>query len=111
RVGWFDAVAARYTAALAGADALAVMLLDVLSGLDEVRICTAYEVDGTGEKLDHFPGGALLVEEGRPGYEAVPGVGAGAAGAARRCRAGGRSWTGRESRRTCRRRRGGTSTG
>ena len=40
RCGWFDAVAVRYTAALGGADELAVMLLDVLSGLDELKICT-----------------------------------------------------------------------
>ena len=50
RVGWFDAVAARYTAMLAGADEVTVMLLDVLSGLDEFKICTAYELDG--ERLD-----------------------------------------------------------
>ena len=37
RCGWFDAVAVRYTAALGGADELAVMLLDVLSGLDELK--------------------------------------------------------------------------
>ena len=41
RCGWFDAVAVRYTAALNGVDELAVMLLDVLSELDEVKVCTA----------------------------------------------------------------------
>ena len=46
RCGWFDAVAVRYTARLSGVDALAVMLLDVLSGLEELKICTAYEIDG-----------------------------------------------------------------
>ncbi len=46
RCGWFDAVAVRYTARLSGVDALAVMLLDVLSELDELSICTAYEIDG-----------------------------------------------------------------
>ena len=39
-------MAVRYTAALAGADEIAVMLLDVLSGLPELKICVAYEVDG-----------------------------------------------------------------
>lgn len=73
RVGWFDAVAARYTAALAGADELSVMLLDVLSGLEEVCICTAYEVEGTGEKLEHFPGDAFVLEKCRPVYERLPG--------------------------------------
>ena len=71
RCGWFDAVAARYTAALSGADELAVMLLDVLSELDEVRIAVAYEMDG--ERIDHFPGDAFLLERCRPVYETLPG--------------------------------------
>src|SRR6185503_2410210 len=52
RCGWFDAVAARHTAALGDVDELAVMLLDVLSGLDEVRIAVAYERNG--ERFDSF---------------------------------------------------------
>ncbi len=71
RVGWFDAVCARYTAALSGADQLAVMLLDVLSEVDEVSICTAYEMDG--ERLDYFPGDAFLLERCRPAFEKLPG--------------------------------------
>ncbi|MDE5886837.1 MAG: adenylosuccinate synthase [Muribaculaceae bacterium] len=46
RVGWFDAVVARYTSRLAGIDYWALMLFDVLSGLDKVKICTHYELDG-----------------------------------------------------------------
>jgi adenylosuccinate synthase len=46
RVGWFDAVVARYTAKLAGIDNWTLMLFDVLSGLDKVCICTGYECDG-----------------------------------------------------------------
>jgi adenylosuccinate synthase len=71
RCGWFDAVATRYTAVLGGADELAVMLLDVLSGLDEVRIATAYELDG--ERIDYFPGDAFLLEKCRPVYETLAG--------------------------------------
>ena len=71
RVGWFDAVAARYTAMLAGADEVTVMLLDVLSGLDELKICTAYELDG--ERRTTFPGDAFLLERCRPVYETLPG--------------------------------------
>ncbi len=71
RCGWFDAVAVRYTAALGGVDELAVMLLDVLSGLDELRIAVAYERDG--QRLDHFPSDAYLLERCRPVYETVPG--------------------------------------
>lgn len=46
RIGWFDAVVARYTSRLAGIDSWALMLFDVLSGLDKVSICTGYELDG-----------------------------------------------------------------
>jgi adenylosuccinate synthase len=71
RCGWFDAVAVRYTAALSAADQLAVMLLDVLSEPDEIRICTAYDLDG--ERVDFFPSDAHLLERCRPVYETLPG--------------------------------------
>jgi adenylosuccinate synthase len=71
RCGWFDAVATRYTAALGGADELAVMLLDVLSGLDELNIATAYELDG--ERTERFPGDAFLLDRCTPVYETLPG--------------------------------------
>jgi adenylosuccinate synthase len=71
RCGWFDAVAARYSAAISGADELSVMLLDVLSELDEVRICTAYESEG--QRIDHFPSDAFLLERCKPVYETMPG--------------------------------------
>jgi adenylosuccinate synthase len=71
RCGWFDAVATRYTTALAGADELAVMLLDVLSELDELRICTAYELDG--KRIEHFPSDAFLLERCKPIYETMSG--------------------------------------
>ena len=53
RCGWFDAVAVRYAARLGGADVLSVMLLDVLSQLAEIKICTAYELDG--RRTTNFP--------------------------------------------------------
>jgi adenylosuccinate synthase len=71
RCGWLDAVATRYTAALCASDALAVMLLDVLSGLPELRICTGYALDG--QQLDYFPVDALTLERCRPIYESLPG--------------------------------------
>ena len=71
RCGWFDAVAVRYTAALGGADELAVMLLDVLSEVDEVRIAVAYELDG--KRIDHFPSDSFLLERCKPVYETLPG--------------------------------------
>jgi adenylosuccinate synthase len=71
RVGWFDAVAVRYTAALSGADEITVMLLDVLSGLSELKLCTAYELDG--ERRTLFPSDAYQLERCKPVYESVPG--------------------------------------
>jgi adenylosuccinate synthase len=71
RCGWFDAVATRYSAALNEADELAVMLLDVLSGLPEIRIAVAYELEG--QRLDHFPTDAFVLERCRPLYETLPG--------------------------------------
>lgn len=53
RVGWFDAVVARYVSRLAGIDSWALMLFDVLSGLDKVSICVGYEVDG--EVIENSP--------------------------------------------------------
>jgi adenylosuccinate synthase len=71
RCGWFDAVATRYSAALNDADELAVMLLDVLSDLPEIRIAVAYELDG--QRLDHFPTDSFVLERCRPVYETLPG--------------------------------------
>ena len=71
RIGWFDAVVARYTARLAGIDYWAVMLLDVLSGMDEVYVCTAYECDG--ELLKSPPSTISRLERCSPVLEALPG--------------------------------------
>jgi adenylosuccinate synthase len=71
RVGWFDAVAVKYTAALADVDEVTVMLLDVLSGLKEVAIATAYEIDG--RRTDYFPADSCQLERCRPVYETLPG--------------------------------------
>ena len=71
RCGWFDAVAARYTARLSGVDVLAVMLLDVLSELPELKICVAYELDG--RRISDFPSQIDDVRRVRPVYETLPG--------------------------------------
>ena len=71
RCGWFDAVAVRYTARLSGVDLLAAMMLDVLSHFDEIKICTAYEIDG--QQVDRFPGQVEELRNARPVYETVPG--------------------------------------
>jgi adenylosuccinate synthase len=71
RVGWFDAVAARYAADLADADEIALMLLDVLSGLKELAIATAY--DTPSGRTTEFPADAHDLESCRPVYETFPG--------------------------------------
>jgi adenylosuccinate synthase len=71
RCGWLDAVALRYTARLSGIDTIAVMLLDVLSGLSEVKICTAYELDG--KQITRFPSHVDDVRRVAPVFETLPG--------------------------------------
>jgi len=73
RCGWFDAVAARYTADLSGADELALVLLDVLSGFETVRVCTSHRVGGRA--VDGFDpaGGSFAAAEAV--YEDLPGWG------------------------------------
>ena len=71
RVGWFDAVAATYTAELNGLDSIAVTLLDVLSGVEELKICTGYWVDS--HKLNGFPSHPLVLEKVKPEYLTLKG--------------------------------------
>ena len=71
RCGWFDAVAARYTARLSGVDTLAVMLLDVLDEMPEIKICTAYEIDG--RRVTDFPSHVDDLRRAVPVYETLPG--------------------------------------
>jgi adenylosuccinate synthase len=70
RVGWFDAVATRYGCRIQGATEVALGCLDVLGYLDEIPICTAYEIDG--KSTAEFPVTALL-ERAKPIYETAPG--------------------------------------
>jgi len=71
RVGWLDAVALRYTSTLADVNEVTFMLLDVLSGLDELFICTAYEY--RGERTSDFPSDADDLAACKPIYERLVG--------------------------------------
>lgn len=71
RVGWLDVVALRYAARVNGLDWLAVTLLDVLSGLPEVKICTAY--DYQGELIEELPADRRILNRVTPVYETIPG--------------------------------------
>ena len=71
RCGWFDAVAARYTARLSGATGIAAMMLDVLSGFEELQVCVAYEIDG--RRVERFPSDVASLRRARPIFESLPG--------------------------------------
>ncbi|MGH9313747.1 MAG: adenylosuccinate synthase [Vicinamibacterales bacterium] len=71
RCGWYDAVAVRYAARTNGIDALAITKLDVLDGLDEIPICTAYRCRGS--ILTEFPGDVAQLAAAEPVYESMPG--------------------------------------
>ena len=71
RCGWFDAVAAGYGARISGVDCIAIMLLDVLSQLDELNVCTAYDIDG--EQTTDFPSHVARLAKAKPIYKTLPG--------------------------------------
>jgi adenylosuccinate synthase len=71
RAGWLDLVILRYAARINGLTQFAMTKLDVLTGLDPVRVCVAYEY--RGQRLEHFPMDSRVLEECRPIYEDLPG--------------------------------------
>jgi len=71
RCGWYDAVAVRYAARVNGLDALAITKLDVLDGLDELEICTAYKCGA--ETLTEMPGDTAQLAACQPIYEKMAG--------------------------------------
>lgn len=70
RVGWFDTVATRYGCMVQGATQVALTCLDVLSYLDEIKVCTGYEIDD--EVTDVFPVPAKL-GRAKPVFTTLPG--------------------------------------
>ncbi len=71
RCGWFDAVATRHAVRVSGSTELAVMLLDVLSGLDELKVAVAYEWEGS--RMTELPSSLSRFERCQPIYETLPG--------------------------------------
>ncbi len=71
RCGWFDSVMLRRSAQLNGLTRLALTKLDVLSTLDEIKICSRYEIDG--KRTDIFPTSAEAARKAVPCYETMPG--------------------------------------
>ena len=71
RCGWFDGVIGRYAVQVNGIDCLAITKLDVLDELPEIKVCTAYELDG--EVIRDFPVDASQFARCRPIFKTLPG--------------------------------------
>ena len=70
RMGWFDCVASKYGCRMQGTTDVAFTVLDVLGYLDEIPVCTGYEIDG--KVTTEFPTTGLL-EKAKPVFEVLPG--------------------------------------
>ena len=71
RVGWFDSVVMRHSRRVSGLTNLSLNSIDVLTGLDEVKICVAYDLDG--ERIDYYPASLETLQRCTPIYETLPG--------------------------------------
>jgi len=71
RCGWFDAVAVAYSVRIGAVDSVAMMHLDTLTGLKELNVCRAYEIDG--QEKTFFPANIDRLAKARPVYETLPG--------------------------------------
>jgi len=71
RCGWLDMNALRYSMFVNGCNSIALMKLDVLSGMDDIKVCTAYELNGS--QMKSFPSSAYALADCRPVFESLPG--------------------------------------
>ncbi len=71
RIGWFDAVAAKYSTKINGLDSIVITKLDILDHFEKIKVCTAYEY--IGEKLDFFPTDPEILSNIKPIYEEFEG--------------------------------------
>ena len=72
RIGWFDAVVMRHSKRVSGITNLCLNSIDVLSGLETVKICTAYK-NAEGELIYHYPASLKELAQCTPVYEELPG--------------------------------------
>ena len=79
RVGWFDAVMVRQALATGGVDGVALTKLDVLDGLDEIKVCVGYRLNN--QIINHLPATAAGQMDVEPIYESLPGWSQSTAGA------------------------------
>jgi adenylosuccinate synthase len=73
RCGWLDLVAVRFSASVNGINGLALTMLDVLSAVEEVKVCVGYELGD--ERIDDFPMHQTDLHHARPIYESFSGWG------------------------------------
>jgi adenylosuccinate synthase len=71
RVGWFDAVPLRYAVAVNSVSSIMLNKLDILSGIDTLRICVAYEIDG--RRIETWPSSGAALARAVPVYDEYPG--------------------------------------
>lgn len=71
RVGWFDTVPLRYAVAVNSASAIVLNKLDILSGIETIKLCVAYEIDG--KRVDTWPSSGAMLANAVPIYEEFPG--------------------------------------
>ncbi|CAM3056483.1 adenylosuccinate synthase [Sporolactobacillus spathodeae] len=71
RVGWFDSVVLRHSRRVSGLTDLSLNCVDVLTGLESVKICTAYEYEG--RVIEEFPASLNVLAKCKPIYEEMPG--------------------------------------
>lgn len=71
RCGWFDLVAARYSASVNDLKEIALTKLDVISGIPKIKICVAYEIDGA--RIEDFPSSYDILNRCRPIYDEIEG--------------------------------------
>ncbi|QQE74433.1 adenylosuccinate synthase [Brevibacillus composti] len=71
RVGWFDSVVVRHARRVSGITGLAITKLDTLTGIEKLRICTAYKYNG--EIIESFPANLNQLAKCEPVYEELPG--------------------------------------
>ena len=71
RCGWFDAVAVSYAVTIGAIDSVALMHIDTLSGLKEIKICRAYKING--KEKTFFPSNTTKLSQASPIYETAAG--------------------------------------
>ena len=71
RCGWFDGVLVRQSVKINGINGIALTKLDILDGMEELKVCTGYMIDG--EKFDHLPASSVRQAKAEPIYEVMEG--------------------------------------